>query len=153
MPISELLKIGPHITVIPVIHGSGDFALEVRRAMLEQTFDAVAVPLPPSFQEGVEQAIEYLPTPTVVVQPQPPTYVTEWTPDDEDLEAESNEQTCSYVPMDPCQAVIMAIRVAIGERIPRHFIDLETARFENTPISTAPAGVTLTRTRQRLVTP
>ena len=131
MPISDLLKIGPHIVVIPVIHGSGDFALEVRRVMLEQTFDVVAVPLPPSFQQDVEQAIEYLPTPSVVVQPQPPSYVTEWTPGVEDLEEDSDDEgICSYVPIDPCQAVIMAIRVAIGERIPRHFIDLETARFE-----------------------
>jgi hypothetical protein len=135
MPISELLKIGPHITVLPVIHGSGDFALEVRRTMLEQTFDVVAVPLPPSFQQDVEQAIEYLPTPTIVVQPEPQSYVTEWTPDreneDEDFEADSSERVCSYVPIDPCQAVIMAIRVAIGERIPRRFIDLETTRFES----------------------
>ena len=131
---SDLLKIGPHITVLPVIHGSGDFAFEVRRAMLEQTFDVVAVPLPKSFQQDVEQAIEHLPTPTVVVQPEPQSYVTEWTPDrerdDEEFEADSRESVCSYVPIDPCQAVIMAIRGAIGERIPRRFIDLETSRFE-----------------------
>ena len=131
---NDLLKIGPHITVLPVIHGSGDFALEVRRAMLEQTFDVVAVPLPPSFQQDVERAIEHLPTPTVVVQPESQSYVTQWTPDrerdDEESEADSNERVCSYVPIDPCQAVIMAIRVAMGERIPRRFIDLETSRFE-----------------------
>ncbi|MDP6057235.1 MAG: hypothetical protein QGH33_00020, partial [Pirellulaceae bacterium] len=80
---NDLLKIGPHITVLPVIHGSGDFALEVRRAMLEQTFDVVAVPLPPSFQQDVERAIEHLPTPTVVVQPESQSYVTQWTPDRE----------------------------------------------------------------------
>ena len=50
----ELLKLGDRITVLPVIHGSGDFALEVRRVMLENDFDCVAVPLPPSLQEGVE---------------------------------------------------------------------------------------------------
>jgi len=130
----DLLKIGPHITALPVIHGSGDFALEVRRWMLERTFDVVAVPLPPSFQQDVEQAIERLPVPTVVVQREPPSYETEWTPD-RDLDAEDGETlppegTCSYVPIDPCQPVIMAIRIALGEHIPRHFIDLETARFE-----------------------
>lgn len=102
--------------------------------MLEQTFDVVAVPLPPSFQQDVERAIEHLPTPTVVVQPESQSYVTQWTPDrerdDEESEADSNERVCSYVPIDPCQAVIMAIRVAMGERIPRRFIDLETSRFE-----------------------
>jgi hypothetical protein len=135
--LNDLLKIGPHITVLPVIHGSGDFALEVRRVMLEQPFDVVAVPLPPSFQLDVEQAIEHLPKPTVVVQREPLPYVTEWTPDHDD-ETESNDEAeptphegvCSYVPIDPCQAVIMAVRIAMGERIPRCFIDLETSQFE-----------------------
>ena len=29
----EVLRIGPKITVLPIIHGSGDFALEVRREL------------------------------------------------------------------------------------------------------------------------
>ena len=36
----------------------------------------------------------------------------------------------SYVPIDPCQGVITALRVALGERIAREFIDMETPRFE-----------------------
>ena len=90
MPLSDLLKIGPHITALPVIHGSGDFALEVRRVMLDQTFDVVAVPLPPSFQHDVEKAIERLPVPTVVVQREPPSYESEWTPD-QDFDGETFE--------------------------------------------------------------
>ena len=43
---SQILQIGPRITCLPVIHGSGDFALAVRRLMLERSFDCVAVPLP-----------------------------------------------------------------------------------------------------------
>ena len=35
----------------------------------------------------------------------------------------------SYVPVDPCQGVIAAIRTAIGERMAREFVDLETPRF------------------------
>lgn len=50
----EVLRIGSRILALPVIHGSGDFALEVRRIMLQQRFDCVAIPLPPSFQEDVE---------------------------------------------------------------------------------------------------
>ncbi len=37
----------------------------------------------------------------------------------------------TYVPIDPCQGVIAAVRTAIGERIPRAFIDLESPRFES----------------------
>jgi hypothetical protein len=140
----ELLKIGPRITCLPVIHGSGDFALEVRRVMLEHAFDCVAVPLPPSFQARVEEAIQRLPTPLLVTQPEPPTFATSWRDDDDESRDESDESegdegdeayepddepTHSYVPVDPCQGVIMALRIALGEHLPRAFIDLETARF------------------------
>ena len=68
---SDFLKISPRITVLPVIHGSGDCAVEVRRVMLEQKFDCLAVPLPPSFQADVERAIEHLPAITLVTQAEP----------------------------------------------------------------------------------
>ena len=41
-----------------------------------------------------------------------------------------DEPGFSYVPIDPCQGVIAALRVALGERMARAFIDLETPRFE-----------------------
>lgn len=149
----ELLRIGSRITVLPVIHGSGDFAWEVRRVMLEQSFDCLAVPLPPSFQEDVEEAVQRLPVPTVVIQRPVPRYETSWSPledsefeaprhdddlDESELESlmgssddsELDEDPCSFVPIDPCQAVITAVRVALGEHLPIRFIDLETARFE-----------------------
>ena len=60
--VPELLRIGSHIAVLPVIHGSGQFALTVRRWMLEDSFDCVAIPLPDSFREEVERAVlELLP--------------------------------------------------------------------------------------------
>jgi hypothetical protein len=126
-----VLKIGDHITALPIIHGSGDFALEVRRVMLEHEFDCVAVPLPPSFQRNVEEAIELLPTPTVVLQRETPGFQSgEWSPDQNDDEFDDADAICSYVPIDPCQGVITALRVAMGEHLPRHFIDLETASFQ-----------------------
>ncbi|MCA9189616.1 MAG: hypothetical protein KDA99_28530 [Planctomycetales bacterium] len=167
-----MLRIDDRISVIPVIHGSGDFSVEVRRIMLAHQFDCVAVPLPPSFQAHVEAAIEQLPVPMLVVQREPSLrkFDTQWSPasdawddDQNDLGAEfdpdddydeslhdeldsefdselydeSGEQgddgdldgTISYVPIDPCQPVIAAIRAAMGEHIPRAFIDLETAHF------------------------
>ena len=77
---SGILQFSPRISCLPVIHGSGEFALVVRRLMLESSFDCVAVPLPPSFQMLVERGIELLPTPTLVSQPEPPQFVTEWSP-------------------------------------------------------------------------
>ncbi len=67
--ISEVLRLGRNITLFPVIHGSGDYAVEVRRLMLTQQFDCLAVPLPPpSFASRVEEAVEQLPTVSVVLQ-------------------------------------------------------------------------------------
>ena len=37
---------------------------------------------------------------------------------------------CNFVPIDPCQPVIAALRAAMEERIPRAFVDLETEVFE-----------------------
>src|SRR5207302_11117325 len=79
---SEFLTISPRIAVLPVIHGSGDCAVEVRRVMLDQTFDCLAVPLPPSFQRDVERAIGHLPAITVVTQAEPNRFLsTDWDPD------------------------------------------------------------------------
>ena len=83
----------------------------------------MAVPLPPSFQEQVEAAIERLPRVSVVVQVDAETA-------DADAEAGTGaEPGFSFVPIDPCQGVIAALRTARGERIAREFIDLETPRF------------------------
>lgn len=124
------LSLSPRIFVVPVIHGSGDCAVEVRRVLLEGSFDCVAVPLPPSFQEDVERAIDFLPAVTMVTQREPVTG-TEWSPDAD--EGPDVDLAISYVPVDPCQPVIASLRIALEERIHRAFIDLETAVFQ--PVS------------------
>jgi hypothetical protein len=124
----EFLRISPRISVLPIIHGSGDFAVEVRRVMLSTDFDCLAVPLPPSFQSDVERAVNFLPAVTAVVQPEPQSFDRDWTP--ELGEEHESAHACSYVPIDPCQGVIAAIRIALQEQIPRAFIDRETAQFE-----------------------
>lgn len=128
--ISDFLHFSPRIACLPIIHGSGDFAVEVRRVMLAERFDCLAVPLPPSFQADVEQAIHNLPSITLVVQEEPREFGSAaWS--DPDHPAGDDRRTVSYVPVDPCQGVIAALRIAIQEYIPRAFVDLETARFES----------------------
>ena len=139
--LSDFLKLSDRIWALPVIHGSGDFAIEVRRVMLAQEFDCLAVPLPPSFQGDVEAAVAELPNLSLVVQPEPLSFEA-WPPEesesDDELaadafasqsEGEQELKACSYVPIDPCQPVIAAIRIAMQERMPRAFIDLETSNF------------------------
>lgn len=129
----QVFAIGDHITVLPVIHGSGDFAIEVRRRLLAEAYDCLAIPLPPSFQPAVERAIDFLPGLSVVIQREPQfAAAREWTGADDDSSDEDDERpAASYVPIDPCQGVIAALRFALDERLPREFIDLETARFES----------------------
>lgn len=142
----EFLRISDKCFALPVIHGSGDFSVQVRRVMLEERFDCLAVPLPPSFQPAVERAIGWLPSISLVLQHPPLDLplsftVPQWKPklpygeedddEDDDDEEEDDERAWSYVPIDPCQPVIAALRTAIGEHIPREFIDLETTWFES----------------------
>ncbi len=131
----ELFRISPKTHILPIIHGSGDFAMEVRRVLLAESFDCLAVPLPASFQQEVERAIQILPSPTMVVQDNTYGFSTDWRPEedsDEDSEDDSNQDlpSFSYVPIDPCQGVIAALRFALGERLARAYVDLETSAFE-----------------------
>ena len=133
--ISQVLKLGNHITVLPVVHGSGDFAVEVRRLMLANSFDCVALPLPPSFETEVESAVGWLPNVSVVLQREPSTEFgvsEDYDPDENDDNFDGPEETegrCSYVPIDPCQPVIAALRIAMQEHIPRAFIDMEDEHY------------------------
>ncbi len=138
--VPPLLRIGSRIAVLPVIHGSGQFSLTVRAWMLEESFDCVAVPLPPSFRHGVEAAVVELPRPSIVIQPPSPRFTpiqpdsswgeTAWQESEvDDAEEELETPPVSYVPVDPCQPVIMSIRAAMGEHVCREYIDLETDPF------------------------
>ncbi len=127
MPSSPLL-LGSRINCLPVVNGSGQCALAVRKWLLENPFDCLAVGLPKSFRSHVLEAIDHLPTPSMVLQRCLPDFATSWRADeDDDVQSES---AWSYVPVDPCQSVIMAIRIARGEHLPIEFIDLETNEFQ-----------------------
>lgn len=129
----ELLKLSDKITVLPIVYGSGEFSKIVIEWLLTHQHDCLAVPLPPSFQEPVESAVLELPTLSVVLQHQTSL---NWEQGEKSLDAwddplsgkprQANTETASYVPIDPCQGVISAIRLCMGEHIARRFIDLET---------------------------
>ncbi len=123
---NPVLKMSDRISCLPVVHGSGDFAIQVRETMLGEAFDCLAVPLPESFQHDVEQGVAHLPNITIVVQDESTGFSTEWSPEGND----QDEKKASYVPVDPCQPVIAAIRLAMQEHLPRFFIDLEVESFE-----------------------
>lgn len=125
----SVFQMGPRITILPVIHGSGDFSFEVRRRMLAGKYDALAVPLPESFQQGVEAGILDLPNVSVVVQEQLEPSQNSWLKSEAEEDEGEELRAFSYVPVDPCQPVIAAIRSGMEERCPIHFVDLETTHF------------------------
>lgn len=191
---ADCFRLDDKITLLPVVHRSGNHARAVERWLLERKIDCIAVPLPPSFRESVLAGVEQLPAISVVIQA--PSAAAKWNasdwdsiPEDEpgnapfrddeqsepsfnqpdfnesshdddndpsiyniDDHTEDSEEwseaemmtealglnTHSFVPIDPCQSVIAAIRFAIGERIPVRFIDLETDLFEGDEEGFAP---------------
>ena len=151
-PAAGVFRLSDKITAFPVVNGSGDFAVAVRQALLagvpgggggvENRFDCLAVPLPPSFKNGVEEAVTRLPAVSAVVQRE----ARDWSyvggfeepadgglafagggggveDDDDDPEGDAS---VSFVPVEPCQPVIAAVRGALGDHVPRAFVDLET---------------------------
>jgi hypothetical protein len=152
------------ITLIPVIHGSGDMAVEVRRRLLAGEFDCLAVPLPENFQSAVEAAVVELPRISAVAQRE---RREDWSSgasfdetdfaedsegrdgDDADLEGAGSDgefgdepddlSRINFVPIDPCQPVIAALRWALEERLPRAFIDLPTNAYRAESITTPDA--------------
>lgn len=117
------------VRFFPVVHGSADHAAMASGAVLERRWGCVAVALPASFQEEVEAAIELLPTAHAVYVEEP-----------RELELRLSEGggperggALSFVPVEPCQPVIAALRTARQERIPRAFVDLELRAFQSLP--------------------
>ncbi len=129
-PIPAALRLSDRITLVPVVHGSGDVAVAVRQLMLDYPFDCLAVPLPPSSQAAVESGLESLPAVTLALQ-----HPASGVPWGETYEAEAsrvqgvNPSAWPYVPLDPCQPVIAALRFAVGEHLPRWYIDKECEEY------------------------
>lgn len=121
----QVLQINERIHCLPIVHGSGDFSIEVRETLLNHDYDCIAVPLPESFRHDVERAVEHLPSISIVVQPETWGPQEHWSP-----EPSSTERIASYVPIDPCQPVIAAIRIGMQERIHRAYIDLDVESFQ-----------------------
>ena len=116
-PSDTIFSLSPRIWVLPIIHGSGDMAQTVRDIMVSREIDCLAVPLPPSLESLVEEGIAALPVVSVVVSPE---------------RNDNDGSCCSYVPIDPCQPVVMGIRVARGEGITREYVDRDVSCFQST---------------------
>jgi|LakMenE01Jun11ns_1017448.scaffolds.fasta_scaffold9956994_2 hypothetical protein len=129
------LRFSDRIVCLPVVHGSGACALAVRQWLLEHPCDCLAVGLPQSFRYEVLEGIQALPYPALVLQRPLSSLPSSTASPSAGQDAESVEPAWNYVPIDPCQPVIMALRVACGERWDIAFCDMETNHFQ--PFSAA----------------
>jgi hypothetical protein len=112
---NPVFDLSDRVSVLPVVHGAAVFARQVRQRLRQEAggpWDCLAVCLPPSFADEVEEGIARLPRVSVVVQE-------ELRPGQED------DGGASFVPIDPCQPVIEAIRCAVAADVTRAWVDLE----------------------------
>ncbi|HLY18921.1 MAG TPA: hypothetical protein VKR61_16940, partial [Bryobacteraceae bacterium] len=82
-------------TYLPVVPGHLEFAIEVRRAILHDRPQVVALELPVTLQQQYMRAVARLPEMSVIVYPD-----------------ESEEDRAVYVPVEPADPFVEAIRTA-----------------------------------------
>ena len=87
------LRLSSRITLLPIVHGSGDMAQEVRETLISGRWDCLAVPLPPSAAHAVESGLSELPAIHAAVIEEPH--------EDSGNSSESGP-VVSFIPIDPC---------------------------------------------------
>jgi len=91
-----------HLRYFPVAHGRMEFAIEVRRAILLERPKVVAIELPSTLEKQFATALRRLPQISVLVYP-----------------AREEEGAAVYVPVEPCDPFVEAMRTAreVGARV------------------------------------
>ncbi len=92
------------ITAFPVRHGKAAFAMELRNLLWTEKFDAFAFAWPTSLLPDAQEAVEALPAIHSLV-------------------IRRDGEVKAYLPMDPCDAYIEALRQSGQRRIPCHFLE------------------------------
>ncbi len=100
-----------NIRFVPILHGKLEFALEVRRQFEQFQPDCIAVEYPPTLEEKILEGVSRLPYLSV---------------------AYYYEEECGgfvYLLIEPTDAQVEAIRLAVANGIPVHFIDRDTEEY------------------------
>ncbi|RJR27233.1 MAG: hypothetical protein C4582_00885, partial [Desulfobacteraceae bacterium] len=98
------------IRLVPVLHNRMEFAVEVNRQFQEFQPDALTVEFPATLKEKILKAVERLPLISVVFY-------------------EDTDGTFIYLPIEPTDPQVEAIRCGIEKGIPVHFIDRDTDEY------------------------
>lgn len=126
-----------NIDAVPLIHGELAFAMAVRERMLSKRYRAIAVELPPSLEPFVWDGIDRLPLiHAVIYREREWERGATWSPEsDGDHGGGDTSIRAWYTPIDPCDGIIEALRIARGERTPVHFVDAEVEQFAGRSLS------------------
>ena len=109
MSIDSFQCFGP-IHPVPIVHYSLEFASAVRDLFQRIKPDAVAVELPGSLQDVVEKGVARLPEVSVVLY-------------------QNQRDETIYLPVEPTDPVIEAVRSGLEAGVPVHFIDLDLDNY------------------------
>jgi hypothetical protein len=106
-----------NVRLVPIIHNRVEFALEVRRQFSSFRPELLAVEYPSTIEERILEGIKRLPLLSVVYY-------------------EEEDHTFIYLPLEPTDGQVEAIRLAVSEGLPVHFIDRDTEGYpaDRTPM-------------------
>ena len=99
-----------NIRMAPVLHNRMEFAMEVRNAFEEFRPEQVAVEYPDTLKNKILEGVKRLPLLSVV-------------------HYEEKDGTFIYLPLEPTDGQVEAIRLALSNNIPVHFIDRDTEGY------------------------
>lgn len=94
------MKLDASIEVFPILHGKAEFSRMLRSICLSGKFDCITVDLPELFEPFLTEAIEALPIIQTIVA------------------RDQATEELFYLPIDPCDAAIEAIRQSFQYHIP-----------------------------------
>jgi hypothetical protein len=98
------------VRLVPIVHNKVEFALEVRRQFSSFEPEILAVEYPSTIEEKVVEGIKRLPLLSVVYY-------------------EQEDHTFLYLPLEPTDGQVEAIRMALAKGIPIYFIDRDTEGY------------------------
>jgi hypothetical protein len=99
-----------NILLVPILHNRLEFTLEVRRAFERFLPDQVAVEFPNTLKNRILQGIKRLPLLSVV-------------------HYEEKDGAFLYLPLEPVDGQIEALRLSLSRNLPVHFIDRDTEGY------------------------
>lgn len=105
-----------NVRFVPILHNRLEFALEVRRQFEEFRPHHVTVEYPPTLREKILQGIKRLPLLSVVYY-------------------EESDGTFIYLLIEPTDGQVEAVRLALAQGLPIHFIDRDS---EGYPLDRSP---------------